>query len=227
MRARALARIRAPLLRSLQAGLSGGVQREPGRSQVFVIDFQFFSRSAINSARRRSSCPSRMLMSSGSARQSRPAVAKTYGRRTVPPMGAGRAPVPRPPRSGHFACRRSRGTRDRRPARCALGNLQANGLCLGVTREESRAVRHPRSVEALSRVTHRLKRRDEVHVGDIPRKAACRRTAELRPRSPTVSGPARTSVRAAGCRSGREQEGERQRLRPRWTRSCLCVFGGR
>jgi len=38
-------------------------------SQAFVIDFQCLSRCAINSARCRSSPPSRMLMSSGSARQ--------------------------------------------------------------------------------------------------------------------------------------------------------------
>jgi hypothetical protein len=40
-----------------------------GRSQTFVFDFQRVSRSAINSARCRSSCPSRMLMSSGLARE--------------------------------------------------------------------------------------------------------------------------------------------------------------
>ncbi|SRR5712692_6773330 len=38
-------------------------------SQAFEIDFQCLSRSAINSARFRSSRPSRMLMSSGSARK--------------------------------------------------------------------------------------------------------------------------------------------------------------
>ena len=37
--------------------------------QAFAIDFQRLSCSAINSARRRSSFPSRMPMSSGSARQ--------------------------------------------------------------------------------------------------------------------------------------------------------------
>src|SRR3989442_15312533 len=37
-------------------------------SQAFVIDFQCLSRSAINAARCRSSPPSKMLMSSGSAR---------------------------------------------------------------------------------------------------------------------------------------------------------------
>ncbi len=54
-------------------------QRRPGASlrtaskgpliQAFAIDFQRLSCSAINSARRRSSFPSRMPMSSGSARQ--------------------------------------------------------------------------------------------------------------------------------------------------------------
>jgi hypothetical protein len=38
-------------------------------TQAFVIDFQSLSRSAINSARCRSSRPSRMLMSFGSARK--------------------------------------------------------------------------------------------------------------------------------------------------------------
>jgi hypothetical protein len=38
-------------------------------NQAFVIDFQCLSRSAINSARCRSSPPSRMLRSSGSARK--------------------------------------------------------------------------------------------------------------------------------------------------------------
>jgi hypothetical protein len=49
--------------------------------QALVIDFQFLSRCAINCARRRSSSPSKTLMSSGSARKYTPTVrAFTVGR---------------------------------------------------------------------------------------------------------------------------------------------------
>jgi hypothetical protein len=71
----------SPLTAAMRGGLSinrtkltSGAQacrrKAPGADpQAFVIDFQCFSRSAINSARCRSSRPSRMVMSSGSARK--------------------------------------------------------------------------------------------------------------------------------------------------------------